>query len=241
MSTYVRRGTRSRVKRKRTNGKRRGTRTAITKRQRGYVRTSGFYGRYGPNQELKFHDVDLDDAVISTTGEVTPTINIIVQGTAEEERIGRKCTIKNIMWRYTLVIPEIDAQATPNPSVTARVILFLDKQANGATAAVLDVLESTDYQSFHNLGNSQRFTTLLDRTHTLNYSGMASDGAGLVSQAEVRREYSFYKACSIPIEFSSTTGVISEIRSNNIGVLLIANGGNIAFFSKFRLRFTDGG
>ena len=57
-----------------------------------------------------------------------------------------------------------------------RVMLYHDKQANGATAAVLDILESADYQSFNNLVNSGRFRILMDRTYAMNYLTLASGG-----------------------------------------------------------------
>ncbi len=206
----------------------------------GVDRTGGYYGRYaGRSGELKFHDVDLDDGSVAGAGTITATINIIPQGVTEVQRVGRKCTIKSVNWKYRCEIPEADAVATPATGDTVRIILFLDKQANGATAAVLDVLETASFQSFRNLANSGRFNILMDKVVTLNYAGLASDGAGVVSQAKVIREGSFYKSCNIPIEFSSTTGAIGEIRSNNLSVLLISSDGVMVFTSKFRLRFSD--
>ncbi len=212
---------------------------------KGYDRTGGFYGRYnggrgmGDQGELKFHDVDLDDAVVAAAGTVTASINLIPQGVTESTRNGRKCTIKAIQWRYRMLLPELDAVGTPGDPDTIRVILFKDTQANGATAAVTDVLESADWQSFRNLANVQRFQILHDKVHTLNYAGIASDGAGVVSQAAVQQRFQFYKKCNIPLEFSATTGAITEIRSNNLGVLLISSNGIALLEGKFRLRFTD--
>lgn len=208
----------------------------------GYVRTSGYYGRFSGRAaggERKFHDVDLDDATIASGGTVTASVNLIAQGVTESQRVGRKCTLKTIQWNYTVSLPEDDAQATPPAGDIVRVILFLDKQANGATAAVTDVLESADYQSFLNLANSQRFHILHDKRYSLNYLTLASDGAGVVSSGQVQREHQVYKTCNIPVEFNSTTGAIGEIRSNNVGVLLITKNNAAGFASKFRLRFTD--
>lgn len=208
----------------------------------GKDRTSGYYGRFaysGKGGELKFHDIDVDDALVDAAGTVTSTINAIAQGVTESQRVGRKCTIKNIGWKWEWNLPERDAVATPQKPEIVRMILFLDKQANGATAAVTDILETADFQSFKNLANSQRFVTLVDRSITLNYQTLASDGAGVVSSCEQLVQGSFYKKCNIPLEFSSTTGAIGEIRSNNIGVLLISKNGQGVFQSKFRLRFSD--
>ncbi len=188
--------------------------------------------------ELKFHDVDLDDAVVATGGTVTPTIAIIPQGVTEIQRVGRKCTINAIGWRFSVSLPEVDGVATPPNPDTVRVLLFQDKQANKATAAVTDILESADYQSFNNLANKGRFRTLMDRTYAINYTtglGIGADG----DYTSVRVEDSFFGKCNIDIEYTAATGDIDEITSNNIGVLLISQAGVAKFDSKFRLRFTD--
>ncbi len=220
----------------------------LMKRQRRFVpgadRTGGYYGRfaYGSREqrgELKFHDVDLDDAVVATGGSVTASVNLIPQGITEVTRVGRKATIKSFNWRYSITMPEIDAAATAEVPDAVRVIVFVDKQCNGATAAVTDILETANWQSFRNLSNSNRFYILLDKVHVTNYNTLASDNAGVVSQAKMQKDLSFYKKCSIPLEFDAATGAITEIRSNNFGVLLISTQGKIGFTSKIRLRFSD--
>ncbi len=188
---------------------------------------------------MKFFDFTYDDAAIAVGGTVEDSVNQIAQGVTESQRVGRKCTITAINWRYTLNLPENDAVATPLDGAISRVILFQDRQCNGATAVVLDILETANYQSFRNLSNSGRFNILMDKNHILNYRGLASDGAGVVSQADVKSDHTFYKKCSIPIEFNSTTGAITEIRSNNIGILVISSNGTPGMLSKLRLRFSD--
>ncbi len=208
----------------------------------GKDRVGGYYGRYsGRNQELKFHDLDLDDAAVSAGGTVTDSLNKIAQGVTESTRVGRKCTIRSIQWLYQIFLPEQDASATPSPGDTCRVILFLDKQCNGAIATVLDILETADHQSFMNLANSARFSILSDKIHTINYRGLGSDNAAVVSQAAVISNYQYSMKCHIPIEYNnaSSDGSLPTIRSNNIGVLLISSTATCVFASQFRLRFSD--
>ncbi len=198
--------------------------------------------RGGPNGsggELKFHDIDLNDAPILSGGTITATVNIIPQGITEITRIGRKCTIKQIGWRYQLTLPEVDAQDTPEASDQVRVMMFVDKQCNGATALSTDILESANFQSYRNLANIGRFTILMDKTYAMNYLTLASDGAAVVSSASVKKFGTFYKKCNIPLEFNAALGVLTEIRSNNIGVLLLSDSGKVNFTSKIRLRFSD--
>ncbi len=191
---------------------------------------------------MKFHDVDIDDAVIASGGNIIAngSVNLIAQGVTESQRVGRKCTITAIGWRFRIILPEQDAVATPASSDLIRVILYWDKQANGATAVNTDILESSNIFSFNNLANSGRFKTLMDRTYPINYLNLASDGAGVVSHGNVILQDSFYKKCNVPIEFSGATGALTEIRSNNIGVMVVGLNNIAGFTSKMRVRFADG-
>ncbi len=197
-----------------------------------------------PNQELKFHDVALDDAVIAAAGTITDTINIIPQDNTAITRNGRKVVVKNINWRYRISLPEVDAVATPGPGEDVRVMLYLDKQCNGAGALVstnAGILATVDYQSFNNLSNKNRFKILYDKVHTLVYRSLASGDASQFSSAGNRLNRAVYLKCNIPLEFDSSaaTGAIATIRSNNLGVLLISSSGVAGFQSNFRLRYTD--
>ncbi len=218
-----------------SGGKRKRNGNGSAKRRRVTPKKTVVFVPYGSG-EVKFHDVDHDDAAIATGGTVIPTVAIIAQGVGESERIGRKITVSKIHWRYDL---ELATSTNINDSDIVRVIMFQDKQCNKATAAVLDILETADFQSFRNLSNVGRFNILLDRSFNLNFlagagNGTSNDGATVV------RGYTFYKNCSIPMEYNAGTGGITEITSNNIGTLLISKRGNGIMTSKIRLRFTDG-
>ncbi len=190
----------------------------------------------GPKLELKFFDLDLNDAAISSTGDITDSVNKIAQGITEVTRVGRKCTIKQINWRFQV---RLLAAANLTGGDVVRVLMYLDKQANGATATTVDILESADFQSFNNLSNKKRFRTLMDRTYTLNSQSGGGDGTTNDSNIEILSD-TFFKRVNIPIEFNATAGAITELTSNNIGVLLISRASSLSDFeSKIRLRFTD--
>ncbi len=196
----------------------------------GYTRRAGYYGGI----ENKFFDLDIDDATIAGGGTIAEdSCNAIAQGTGECNRDGRKCTINAINWRYKI---SVGSTTTLACSDVVRVILYLDKQANGAAATTTDILESDDYQSFNNLANRKRFKILMDRTHDVNAPGAAGNGTANDS-VPYNITSSLYKKCNIPLEYSSTTGAITELRSNNIGVLLLSKNGAYGFESKMRLRF----
>ncbi len=205
------------------------------------VQASQFRGRFASSDiELKFHDVDLDDAVVTQAGALTASINLIPQGTTEKTRIGRKAVLKSINWRFDITMN--DTSSADTTSEVFRVIMYLDRQCNGATAVVATaagILETDDYQSFNNLANKGRFLTLMDRTYDLNCPSGSGQNAADVFGEQVMHD-SLFKKVDIPIEFDAATGAITEIRSNNIGVVLITKTGNLTTFaSKIRLRFTD--
>ena len=205
----------------------------------GRDRRVGYYGRFNRpvyyKGELKFHDIDIVDVFIDVSGTIlAPSCNLIAQGTGESERIGRKCRIKSIDWRMSF--RKNASTATAGDDVV-RIILYLDKQTNGAAATILDILDTADYQSFPNLANSSRFSFLMDRTFAINSHAGGGNGTtqDLYSFMKTLR---FRKRCNIPLEFNLTAGVIAELRSNNLGVLTISREGTSGMESTMRLRFS---
>ncbi len=208
----------------------------------GYDRTSGFYGRYsGAGGEQKFHDLDIDDAAIASGGTIVEDSCLtIAEGNGESQRIGRKIVVKSILWNMRVKLAGQTASASTGD--VARIILYQDKQTNGATAAVLDVLETADFQSFRNLANTGRFNILMDKKISLtSKSGSGRGSTDTLAFGTDRRDFAFYKKCNIPIEYdnSATDGTIPTMRSNNIGVITITESGLLSFASKMRIRYSD--
>ncbi len=190
----------------------------------------------GEDDELKFHDVVLSSPGISSTGTITSaSLVLIAQGTSESERIGRRITIRQINLRYSTSKNGVATSATT--SDTARVIIYVDKQCNGATAIVTDVLEDTTFQSFYNLSNSSRFRFLVDKTYDLNCSSGGGTTVFSFGENVVNDTYSI--VCRIPIEYTGTTTAITEIRSNNVGIITISENATSAFNGVARIRFSD--
>lgn len=184
--------------------------------------------------EKKFYDLNTTSTSVANTGVIlnSGTLNNIAQGVTESTRVGRKCTIVGIHWRYTTVLQ--NSTGSVNTLDNLRMVLYMDKQCNGATAAVTDILETATRLSFNNLANKDRFRILADR----NVDIAATAGNG-TANCRLSKSGSLHLKCAIPIEFSSTTGAITEIRSNNLGILLISENGDCDFHSAIRLRFSD--
>lgn len=203
----------------------------------GFNRTTGYYGRFNNArvssnvEESKFLDVFHNSGNIPALGLILNggSTNNIAQGTTESSRIGRKCTISSIHWRWNVLLPH---NTSPQVSDTVRLIFYLDKQCNGTTATVQDILQTLNYQSFNNLANKDRFKILYDHVLDTNFA------AGVSQFADTQVSGSFHKRVNVPIEFSATTGAVTEIKSNNLGILIISNNGFCALDSTVRLRFT---
>lgn len=176
-------------------------------------------------QELKFKDTVSTDAIVSATGGIAIGPNLVVQGTGEEERIGRKIIIRSIAARFQVVLPSQTNADDLNGGDTIRIIIFVDKQANGANATVLDILETATYDSFRNLANKNRFNILIDKWTTLNRRVSMTDGTNTASTPLVIKEFKFFAKLNLPIEFDGTTGAVTEIQSNNIQYLYISSQG----------------
>jgi len=201
------------------------------------------YGGPGVTRpEKKFLDNDLIDAIISSASAgVIASLNVLPQGIGAQERIGRKVTITKLKIRYRLFLNTQQNATTLASDDTVRVIIYIDKQANGATALGSDILrDNTDYHSYRLLSNVGRFVILQDRTDTLHFSSTGYDTVSTqFNQAGGNLYFKFNKTMNLPIEFSGVTGAITEIQSNNIGMLLISSNGLAGMNGKSRIRYAD--
>ncbi len=195
--------------------------------------------RFRQAPELKFHDVTVDDAVIAMGANMLATsLCLILSGVSESQRIGRKCTITKIGWKLRVTIPTVNGGVLAPTGDTIRLMLVLDKQCNKLATTATAILETSDYQSFNNLSNKGRFTTLMDRTYTLNYvAGIGTSGDQ--DWAAQLMDDTFYKDVNIPIEYNASAGTLADINSNNLVIVACSASGVGGITSQIRLRFQD--
>lgn len=184
-------------------------------------------------EELKFFDTALS-FTCDATGEVPATgqLALIPQGDTESTRDGRKATIKSIWIRGQL-------NFVPSTAATAAGVVYIsvvqDKQCNGAAAAITDVFSSNGMaENFPNLNNKDRFKILKKIVVPMNsQAGVTTAFNNLMLPVD------WYKKVDIPMDWSSTTGAITEIRSNNIFLTAGAAGFDdvVTFSGTCRLRF----
>lgn len=196
------------------------------------ARTGGFIAA---KTTQKYFDTTLAPTTVTTAGVIlNASLNLIPQTTTESGRIGNRVKLTSIHLRGKVVLP---ATAVAAVNETVRIIVYLDRQCNGATAGVTDILTSADYRAFNNMANKGRFQTLIDEFCDINYQtgvnatpAWASVGKNIMLNK---------KGLGIALQFSSTTGAITEVRTNNIGVLAISYAGAATCEYIARVRYDD--
>jgi len=206
---------------------------------RGYMRTSGAYGRFNPGgPERKWLDRNGDNINgVSVTGSVGSSLNLIPQGASQSQRVGAKTTLTDVMIRGSASLAPGSTIASTTDRL--RIILYLDTQANGTVAGVTDILQTGDIDSFNNLYNVNRFRILSDQYLDLVAEAGANDGAA-DQFGNITQTWQIYKKVRIPLEFNGATGAITEIRSNNVGIMFITQQNGLTNVEwSTRVRFMD--
>lgn len=174
---------------------------------------------------------------VGVTGSVGSSLNLIPQGASQSQRVGAKCTLTDVMLRGS-------ASLLPGTTLTSttdrlRIILYLDMQANGTAAGVTDILQTGDIDSFNNLYNVNRFRILADQYLDLVAEAGANDGAA-DQFGNITQTWQIYRKVRIPLEFNSTAGALTELRSNNVGIMFITQQNGLTNVEwSTRVRFMD--
>lgn len=224
---------------------------------KGFIRRSGYYGRFiksriTKNPELKFFDTVNAGNTISQAGEVMqPSLNDVDVGGGQNQMIGRQITIKSISGFIQLGRnSQTETSLTLiEQTETARVALILDKQSNGATPTWAAIYQVLDIHSPLNMMNTKRFKVLKEWIHTSNatvnaYVANVAPPTTTVTyfRAEDFAMYKFYLPVNITIDYAPQAGsarALSEIRSNNLIVAAISESGSVYYSCYIRIRYSD--
>lgn len=205
----------------------------LTRPQKGYVRTIGNYRRFGGcYQDMKWLDQEIVSTIPAdngTTNRVVASIVNIAQGATENQRVGSRMVVKELGFKFTLVQNQFAGDISLAQCHTVRVIIFLDKQCNGAAVTSTDILQdaagvpgSESALDFRKLNNIGRFKLLMDRSYNLNApGGLGSNSGSTVLMPERCLTDHFFWKGQITVEYSGATGAITELRSNNIGYMIL--------------------
>lgn len=220
------------------------------------------YGRFTPsvrggalsNAEMKYFDNVYAAVGLTAAGVVLGSINLVNQGTAPNNALGRKIVIKSVECRgevqmnqsSAVVVPGVAPYGIQNVPLDAnyRFMLVLDTQANGALPVPTDLLTGSLY-SFRDLSNTSRFRVLKEWVGGFNsmFSPFENGGTSVawVSSSN-SRPFKWYKKCNIEIEYAAMAGGtrnINEVKSNNLFIIGYADFTNVILTMHTRIRFYD--
>ncbi len=189
------------------------------------------------NIEVKH--IDLEAALTgSTSMQIHGQLFTIAQGDNEGQRDGQEIVIRRMHFRLILTLPTTVTVASASDVV--RIIIFKDKQTNGAVPNAADLLttNASAINLHYNLDHKNRFIILMDRVFAMN----SPAGAGSSSQfAPVRRYVEFNRKMNVKITYNNsvTTGAVASVESNNIYIAHVSLLGNVDIGLSVRTSYTD--
>jgi len=158
-----------------------------------------------------------------------------VLGNDITNRIGRKCAVTKIRIRGQIGIAAQTAFATPDNFCKARMVLFIDKQANSARATLADVFQTnatsiSTPQAINvpqNLASLGRFRVLKDKFITLSNPGITgSPTATDCIQNSLVKDFKISIKFRKPIivDFNATNGgTFADIVRNSINIQFVCH------------------
>lgn len=201
----------------------------------GYTRSPKI-PKYLKVGELRFLDNTIGLTNCGTAGTfLSNSLNVIVQGDEAQQRTGRLVTVRSV---YIKGVFELPAAASTDASDVFRLILGVNKQTNGLTLPITDLLQTANFLSHRNIFHMKKIRILFDSYGHINSTG-GSDGTASRVFEHVQRFNKFIKV-NIPIQYEpGGTGAITEQTTNNLFLFAISRLGLINFEARIRLRFTD--
>lgn len=181
--------------------------------------------------ELKYKDNNPTPSLPPFGTWITPVlINGMAIGGGATQRVGRRVTFTKLISRVSFYAA---TAIPPTEDTKIRILVFLDKQSNGATPTITQVLATDNFTSPMNLDNRDRFVVLADV--------ITKDSVGINNQAT---ELYFTRKFNIETTFNvNNNGDVGDIATGSIFFSIC--GSNVLFSTGIssnnyhRLRFVD--
>jgi len=174
-------------------------------------RTGGWGGVPGRRGELKYVDYTNTGTAFTDSGNIF-IINGLQPGTGASQRIGKKVTMRSLLFRVSI------AANAPGAIVfqgNVRALIVYDKQTNATAPTVANILEIASGVSPMNMDNRDRFVVLMNKTVPIDQSGGHQSG-----------QMRFYKKLSLPVIFNNgAAGTVADITSGSVYMVLISEQG----------------
>lgn len=193
-------------------------------------RRVGVWPRYSlPSRtvELKCYDTNWSFNIVGA-GHVF-CLNTITQGTDDFNRIGKSIQLKNLSINYYITSIGV------GPNLVCRTLFVLDRQTNGATPAVSDIIESNAVEALYKESQRTRFKILYDK---VTFAGADGSGINVIMQGGTNMNV------AVPLnykqEFLSNAGTVAAINKGAIWCLIVTNvTSNLRTNGAARVQYTD--
>lgn len=182
-------------------------------------------------KEILFASTTVFPALATATWITPQPVNLVAQGTGDNQYVGRRLLMKSITYRWSIQCSSV-VQGSQ-----IRLLIFYDAQTNGGNppltmgGGVDSVLTTDTNTGLMQLDNTKRFSVIFDKEVTLDTD--SSNAA--YSQG--------YKKLQHEMVFLGATAVIASVAKGGIFVSCVQNGNIIttALTSRFesRVRFID--
>lgn len=199
------------------------------------------------HQQVIAQEVSLMSAMVADN-----CLNNVAQGNGASERLGLKYAITSV---HVKGVVEFAATLFAGPggglSPVARIMLVIDKENNGQTAASPDLcydnpggvpISPQDVFTTRNISNSRRFHVLRDLMLDKGPCGLTHDGSNYVTQA-VSVPFDIYHKFKTPLVVNCTAGspggARNVIRSNALDLYAISQDSASIITYRSRIRYTD--
>lgn len=167
-------------------------------------------------------------------GGCTGCISAPAQGDGEQNRDGRKITMKSCFVSFN-VYPSVQSDSADSMSAPqVYVALVQDKQANGATVVSEQVFtnpnDTADVNTYplRNLQYSSRYRVLDHKLVNLSPVSAGTDGANTISQIATSRSGVLSWNGEMPVTFTSTTANVSNVTDNALHIIAFSTSSNYA-------------
>lgn len=210
----------------------------------GLVRQARAVGAIaGSNNTPELKNVDAGNTLTINSGLSTwstpQLLNGISQGAGSDERIGRKITLKSLLFRWVFSVTGTPTAGT-HTVAPYRIVIFYDKAPNGVAPSMTELFTASNINAIVNLGYKDRFVILRDFYPQRDQQATPNWDNGFWSLAGSE----FVKLPNLDQQFIATGNTISSIGTGAIYWSWVTTANTIVPTTSridvaCRIRFTD--
>lgn len=172
--------------------------------------------------ESKYLDTTFTSTDISNAWSTPACLNLVGIGDQPTERIGKKYHIHSIQVNARIVgNVQTDLPEVVLPS-TVRIVIFQDKQTNGALPTGLEVMDTDVVESLRNAEYESRFIVHMDKVIPMTCIA-GNDAAATVAQVLNPTVFRWYKKLSIDVSTIDGDADIAAIVDNSLHMICITS------------------